>query len=619
MMINVLMCFLNKKTMSKYIKPGGKLETALETLKELRLQCRDGLSGFLDFIDRLPEHRERRRTEDREALIDLGLRVRNALAKTVVESSKPVAGLAAGLLIEGAVKELRGWNEDDVPSPEPSTERDPRTSIPEENSNYVKAFDDRVNSTMMRSSVRNNHRVIVSQISNRPSSKNSKLSRLEYARGAFQGSDVLPVHLKNILPYVPFQESNYRTSAQSRVLNNRTGERAKGAWQFRIGTGKKYGLFDGGKDRRSDFERSTRAAVAYFEKIYNDLSKNKNYQSLKKKYNLSNDDPFLAYMTINGFNSGEGHMIRAVRVMDTEASIKKDVDKHAQGGGRTAGYGLFVYLTQVYIHDYKKWQPSRPYYYKESSDYVYRIEAYRRIDQGVERITESEQPTPSPGDTDEDIESEDSSASMHNRTSSNGWAFTRGFVVAAAAYLGVKRKGMTRREFLAAPGVGVVGGAGSLVEKYVGPVEGVVDNIKIPEGMKGLKRIKDAKAAAKYIDKIQSAHDRAVSNIDDFDKYRVGNMENEGVHNGRYGYNQHMADSCFELYNETSDREYIRLAQYFYQRAYDLALAQKEGRIRRLPKGGMTKVNERLAYCARALNMVNADFRKPALIIAPNM
>ncbi len=64
------------------------------------------------------------------------------------------------------------------------------------------------------------------------------------------------------LAYVALVESAFKANAYSRA-------RAKGVWQFISATGKRYGLQqDWWVDERSDPEKATRAAAAYFKELY---------------------------------------------------------------------------------------------------------------------------------------------------------------------------------------------------------------------------------------------------------------------------------------------------------------------------------------------------------------
>ncbi len=198
-------------------------------------------------------------------------------------------------------------------------------------------------------------------------------TRLQHAKQAFSASRVLPDYLKKTLPYVPFVESAFRTSAKSSAG-------AVGMWQFMSSTGRRYGLVGKKFDHRRDPKKATKAAVRYFEDIYRKLSKDPNYRAIKKRYGLK-DDRFLHLAVINAFNSGEHHMQRAMEVMNKENSVRKEVDEHAKHGGE----GLFHYMTTKYAGDWKRWQKpvmKGPYYIRQSPAYSYKVLAYKRLHEG---------------------------------------------------------------------------------------------------------------------------------------------------------------------------------------------------------------------------------------------
>ncbi len=410
-------------------------------------------------------------------------------------------------------------------------------------------------------------------------------SRLEYAQDIFEGA-ALPETLQELLPYVPFQESSYRLNANSGV--------ALGPWQFRKSTGAKYGLVRGGKDYRKHFTRSTEAAKDYFEDIYQKLKGNKHYQILKRRYGLGS--VFLELITVNAYNSGEGHMERALEVMATHKSARAHVDKFGRGGDLS----LFEYLTREYIKHYKRYQQGPPYYHKESADYVYNIIAYRDLDKGndlLASVSNGVTRLPSVGEL---------AGDNPEVVGALGGAAT---YRAGKKFFG-KENFFSRRgalKTLAASVSGAVGGhlgwtrVADNTKHYGGKALDLVDeyiDFDMPKEFFGeVVNNFNAGDITKHLGDI-----RALANQSGI------TLETDVVESKNYPFNQRMGDAAFEKFQESGEEKYLQLSYYYYQRALQLAEAQKSGKYK-LPDGGMAKIRERINYCKHALEIIGAEFR----------
>lgn len=133
--------------------------------------------------------------------------------------------------------------------------------------------------------------------------------RAEFTRGLARMPRYLPLYLKMFqdaglpreLAYLPLIESGYNPRAYSRA-------RARGVWQFIYGTGRKYGLnVNWWLDERSDFVRSTEAAILY----------------LKDLYMIFND----WWLALAAYNAGEGRIQRAI----TQAGTRDFWELQARG------------------------------------------------------------------------------------------------------------------------------------------------------------------------------------------------------------------------------------------------------------------------------------------------
>jgi membrane-bound lytic murein transglycosylase D len=90
------------------------------------------------------------------------------------------------------------------------------------------------------------------------------------ARAAYYMPTIKKMFVDSAMPtdlaYLPLIESGFNPLAYSRM-------RASGMWQFMLSTGTRYGLrTDCWVDERRDFIKSTRAAICYFKKLYDQFS-----------------------------------------------------------------------------------------------------------------------------------------------------------------------------------------------------------------------------------------------------------------------------------------------------------------------------------------------------------
>lgn len=183
----------------------------------------------------------------------------------------------------------------------------------------------------------------------------------QYITEAFAASS-LPTLLKTLGPYIVWQESKGSLTIES-------GSGAKWLRQFMAETATTYGVKD-----RKDPKQSTRWAIKYLEKIYKDIKTSTWFQAVLKHFASSAEqqssliDEVLPLITINAYNSGEGHMLRALeklaeRPNELAASTKK----------AWWPWGVFERITKEYANRYAELQEKPPYYYHESSAYVYQI------------------------------------------------------------------------------------------------------------------------------------------------------------------------------------------------------------------------------------------------------
>lgn len=431
-------------------------------------------------------------------------------------------------------------------------------------------------------------------------------SKIDYVMAKAKKSN-LPDYLKDTIPFVPFQESWYKLTAKSWVW-------AKWPWQFMESTAAKYNLIEwvwkNKKDYRSDMKKSTNAAIAYFGNLYKLLKSDPHYKSLEKKYWLQEDDLLLP-ATINAYNSWPGHMQRAFKVMDTEASVRRDVDKAA-----TYKRWLFVYLTTQYIYDFKKYQDWPPFYFEESADYVYCIEAYKYLhmkwafdtikSSQSAVILEDEKSLP-------DIKQASFASSYHAVL----WAASSWLTYLLGRKLIKWSSKLSRREFFSASTVAVwwaIGGAiyGGAVNLDMEDLHKKIDTLLWKWALEKfsyddvLSEERNALFMEIYYKAIVVARDwwnsRAAETLSKRSLQDVMDIT-------YYPWFQYLWDAAFYLYKEKSEDSYLQMAQYFYNRAWTIAEEQKNGKYKK-PQQWTTKLEERLMYCKRALDMIDVEFAK---------
>jgi hypothetical protein len=431
----------------------------------------------------------------------------------------------------------------------------------------------------------------------------TKQSRMNYVQEQLKKVN-LPDYLKQTIPFVPFQESWYKLSAVSSVW-------AKWPWQFMESTWQEYGLViwsgDNKKDYRTDMKKSSDAAIEYFVDVYKKLKDDPHYKSLESKYSLQEDDLLLP-ATINAYNSGSHHMLKAFKVMDTESSIRSSVDSYA-----AHRRGLFAYLTNEYIKYYKTYQSWPPFYYKESSDYVYCIEAFRYIHEkdSFENIKN--------GNTDNQLSESsvppiDESVLDSKYHAVIGWGSSWLLATLASKALSWW-KDFTRSQFLRtwimwiwgiiwwffydwAKKVDVRWWADDIKEKFrkkkLQPYS-YDDVLAIERKDLFMEIYYHAIATAK-----KSGNTRAAETLSKRSLQDVMDLK-------YYPWFQYLGDAAFNLYKQKSDNTYLQMAQYFYNRARELVQEQKDGKYKQ-PGGWVTKLDERTEYCKRALDMIDAEF-----------
>lgn len=455
------------------------------------------------------------------------------------------------------------------------------------------------------------------------SSPNSGISRKDFAKRELTASAVLPPILKELLYCIPFEESNYNTHAKS-------GAGAFGAWQFMPGTAANstfvgpYILVGNGEDHRSEFELSTKAAVKYFEYIYSVLSKDPNYQILKSRYGLD-DDGFLALTTVNAYNSGEGHMLRAYEVMANEPEARKVVDQCARQGC----HGLYEYLTEIYSHQYKKWQKSKPYFASESSAYVYKILAYHRLD----NKTAQKESAPAQASKPTIV----SKISGVYRASIASILSLAGFTGATRLTEGElnSRNMMNRRNFLTAAGLAAGATVGALasngIYQYKASSE-LRDRLKAalpadpqpaPKEDDPGKEKPDTSPLAILSEKNITANQTVLTLVythtqsgqfiktHQDQKLAVRNVS-QLASSKKFVENLFMGDAAYELYRSQSNSVYLQFAKYFYDKSLFLCQQQLSGKITPPPAKNKAEaraiLQSRQNYLVSALKIIDAEF-----------
>jgi len=440
----------------------------------------------------------------------------------------------------------------------------------------------------------------------------SDKSKFDYVTELLSKS-TLPAYLKETIPFVPFQESGYRLSAVSAPPAS-----AKWPWQFIASTAKSYGLVEWSwantKDYRADMKKSTQAAITYFGFLYEKLKSDPHYNSLVQKYNLQEEDLLLP-ATINAYNSWPQHMKHAFKIMDTEEALSAEIAEAAQ-----YKRWLFIYLTTTYISKWEKYQKpyfSAPYYFKESADYVYSIEAFKYIknDGSFDSIKSwSLSPTPEPI---ENPQKPQEAAAVG--TSYHGIV---GAISAGLTYLLAKKiqkwdDKLSRGEFFSA------GLAAAWWVVWSGTYGGYInldgnswrEKIGYIFGENDLKKLSyDDVLASEKNDMFMEIYYRAIAIANaGWNARAAKTLSKRSLQDTMdlkyYPWFQYLGDAAFEIYKEKSDNSYLQMAQYFYNRAWEIVEEQKNGKYKQ-PGGWAAKLDKRTEYCKRALDMIDVEFAK---------
>jgi hypothetical protein len=464
------------------------------------------------------------------------------------------------------------------------------------------------------------------------SSPGSGITKLDFTRQTVFASTVLPEYLKNLICYIPFEESKYRTTAKSP-----SNPPALGTWQFLPGTAANsqmvgpHIMVDSNGDRRTDYELSTKAAVKYFEYIYKILSADKNYLLLKSRYGLD-DNGFLSLTVLHAYNAGEGHMLRAFEVMATEPEVRNAIDLC----GKSGDLGLYLYLTEEYSRDPKKWQTAKPYFYKESSAYAYKVIAFQKMDKPL-------QASDTPRSTIAKNEDETPKSNPVNKISTGarsavgamgtllGWGGSKHVLEKVTG----EKTRLDRRSFVTGLGLIAGGAFGSAVSNKYNQYQASRDlrnkmgNVlpgsvpaDLPAGDYPEKPATETTTLAPLNAKEIASNQRALQRVYAHTQSPafISNHQNQQITvknigqlptSQKYLDNLHMAEAAYELYRTQSQETYLQFAKYFYERSLYLTNQQLAGKITAPAKNRAEAkkiLDSRKNYLQSALRIINSEF-----------
>lgn len=477
-----------------------------------------------------------------------------------------------------------------------------------------------------------NDYTITKKRAQKESSLGSDLSREAFIKKTVDASTILPDYLKSLICYIPYEESKFNTAAKSR-----SNPPAVGTWQFMPGTAGNPAMVGPhimvreDIDRRTDFELSTKAAVKYFEYIYLLLSADRNYQTLKNRYQLD-DNGFLSLTVLHAYNAGEGHMQRAFEVLAKEPSIRAEIDSC----GAKGSLGLYLYLTEEYIKHFKKWQKHRPYFHKESAAYAYKVLAFRKLDNPTAHIAFQEtinQPSkPSaPADTETPSRRQIHSgvrAAIGGVGTLVGW----GSGQLALEKIGLRKSNaFNRREFVMGASITAGGAIGALISDCGHRLHAAIQTGRDDqtedtgeESAQDTKATVDNSPLSPLTGEQMSAHKRKIEQVlahCQSKGFLAQNQEQRLVSkdtaallkSSRFLDNRLAADTAYEIYLTHSDSSYLQIAQYFYSRALQLTEEQLAGKIAPPPAqnkaAALQILQDRKNYLQQALRVINADFK----------
>lgn len=447
------------------------------------------------------------------------------------------------------------------------------------------------------------------------SSPGSGISKYDFTKRAVYASKVLPDMLKGLICYIPFEESKYNTSAVSD-----SNPPAVGTWQFMPGTAANpdkvgpYIMVNQDDDRRMNFELSTKAAVKYFEYIFKLLSASSHYQTLKLRYGLD-DNGLLSLAVIHAYNAGEGHMLRAFEVMANEPEVRASVDLC----GKNGDLDLYLYLTEEYSREPQKWQTIKPYFYKISSAYAYKVMAFQKLDNPKSNFKPPIAKMPTPPQAPEKISK--ISTGARAAIASVGTLVAWGSAEHSLGKITKTKPVLDRRTFVT--GLGLMAGAATgaaishKVRDKIKDLVPTIPSIDVPEQdkpeIKPLATL-DAKTIAANPAILQAVY-RHTQNAEFIKNHQDQQITVKNIsqlpYSQKYAENLQMADASYELYQTHSKTFYLQFAKFFYDQSLSLCQQQIKGK---LPKPGKTKsegdniLNERQNYLLSALKVINAEF-----------